>query len=221
MENPRLKVFVFDNNGTGLDDLHVAFGSVEAIFAVLGLHCPNKDQYRNEISADYMQFYWGHGVPRDITGEQLNVIRKLYYKMRQTTVRYRSDFPDLLKACQDTDVRVGMCSAEIPDVLQGFLERAGLLKFFRPRMIRGGAWPSKTPVLTSMAQDMGFEPSECAYVDDTDDGITAARAAGYFAIGFAHPTGYNSAKRIYDAKPDLVVSSFIELRRKLPKLTVG
>lgn len=215
------RLFVFDNNGTALDDLHVAFGSVEAIFSVLGIRSPNKNQYRNEIGANYMKFYWDHRVPSDITGEQLNVIRKLYYKMRQDTVCYRSDFEPLLHHCVAAGVLRGMCSAEIPDVLQGFLERAKLTKYFSTDLIRGGAWPSKTPVLASMAQQLGLHPSECAYIDDTDDGIKAAKEAGFFAIGFVHATGYNSAKRIHDAKPDLVVSSFTELRRMLPKLTRG
>ncbi len=221
MEKPRLKLFVFDNNGTALDDLHLNYGSVEAIFAVLGVHCPTKEQFRNEIRANFMQFYWNHGVPRDITGEQLNVIRRLYYKARQETAHYRRDFPDLLRECQNTGIRVGMCSAEMPDVLQGFLERAGLYNLFPPDLVRGGAWPSKVPILTSMAQSSSLEPAECAYVDDTDDGISAAKEAGFYAIGFVNATGYNSAKRIHDAKPDLVINSFIELRRELSKLTVG
>ncbi|MEK7637825.1 MAG: HAD family hydrolase [Patescibacteria group bacterium] len=215
------RVFVFDNNGTGLDDLHVAFGSVEAIFAVLGLRSPNKDQYRNEIGADFMDFYWRHGVPRDITGEQLNVIRKLYYRMRQNTAHYRPDFEPLLRYCESVGAEVGMCSAEIPEVLQGFLERAKLTQYFDANLICGGAWPSKTPVLASMAQRLGLHPSECVYVDDTDDGIKAAQKAGFFAIGFTNATGYNSARRIHDAHPDLVVSSFTELKRVLPKLIEG
>ncbi len=220
-ERPRLKLFVFDNNGTALDDLHLAYGSVEAIFAVLGVRCPTKEQYRNEIGANFMEFYWRHGVPRDITGDQLNVIRKLYYKVRQGTARYRRDFPDLLRECQSIGVRVSMCSAEIPEVLQGFLERAELFDFFPPVLVRGGAWPSKTPVLISIAREVALEPSECTYIDDTVDGIVAAKEAGFHTIGFAHPTGYNSAERIYGAKPDMVIRSFVELRRALPKLTAN
>lgn len=216
-----IRLLVFDNNGTALDDLHFAYGSVEMIFSVLGLPVPTKEQYRNEIGADFMQFYWSHGVPRDITGEQLNVIRKLYYRGCQNSVRYRDDFEMLLHACVVVGMRVGMCSAEIPDVLRGCLDRAGLNVHFKSGMVRGGAWPSKTPFLMELAEWAGVPREQCAYVDDTDDGICAAQDAGYFTIGFAHPTGYNSASRIHAAKPSLVVYSFEELRGVLPNLVRG
>jgi HAD superfamily hydrolase (TIGR01509 family) len=216
-----LRLLVFDNNGTALDDLHLAYASVGMIFQVIGLRGPTKDQFRNEIGAGYMEFYWRHGVPRRYTAEDLNPIRSLFYRHRIETAHYRDDLPPLLRACRKLGILTGMCSAEIPEVLQEYLTRAKLLESFSPGLICGGASPSKTPFLVSMAQQHGLAPTECAYVDDTEDGIRSAKEAGYYAIGFNNTTSHNSAERIYSAKPHLVVRTFNDLRHELPRLAMG
>jgi phosphoglycolate phosphatase-like HAD superfamily hydrolase len=211
-------MIVFDNNGTALDDLHLAYASMCAIFQVLNLRGPTKDQYRNEIGADYMEFYWRHGVPRHFTADDLNPIRKLYYRHRIDTVHYRKDFAALLQECRRVGILTGICTAEIATVLREFLTREKLLEYFQPDLLCADATPSKTTFLVAMAQARGLEPAECAYVDDSEDGIRSSREAGFYAIGFQSPTSYCGAERIHRAKPHAVVSSFDELRRLLPKL---
>lgn len=213
-----LKMLVFDNNGTALDDLHLAYASMCAIFEVLNLRGPTRDQFRNEIGSDYMEFYWRHGIPRHFTADDLNPVRRLFYRHRIGTVHYRKDFASLLAECTKVGLKVGMCSSEIVDVLKEFLSREKLLERFQPELVCGDAAPSKTPFLISMAQSQGLAPTECAYVDDSESGILAAREAGFYAIGFQNPTAYCSAERIHKAKPHTVVTTFDELRRLLPKL---
>ncbi len=214
---PQLEAVVFDNNGTMLDDLSVAYGSVEAIFSVLNLLCPTRDQYREEIGSKFMEFYRRHGVTEHITAEQLNVIRKLYYGAHMNQAHFRPDLVPALHHCSRLGLRLAVCSAEIRSVLKSFLDRDGIAWHFD--VIRAEAWP-KGEALRGVVDAMGMKPERAAYVDDTEDGIISAREAGLRTIAFAHPTGYNSAERLRNQKPDYVVNDFGELRSLLSGLTI-
>jgi beta-phosphoglucomutase-like phosphatase (HAD superfamily) len=220
----RLELLVLDNNGTMLDDLHLAYGSVEAIFSVLGVPCPTKEQYRNEISSDFMQFYWAHGVPRDVTGDQLNGIRKLYYKMRRSTAHFRADLGPFLIHCRDVrKIKAGVCSAEIGTTLMHYLQPLIESNFFSQGadgqpLIRGEAWPGKTEKLGELLEQAGVPAGRAALVDDSVEGIEQARALGMRTVAFVHGTGYNRLERLRRGKPDAMVASFAELRRTLDTL---
>jgi phosphoglycolate phosphatase-like HAD superfamily hydrolase len=216
-----VRLYVFDDRGTALDDLQMGYGSVEHIFSLLGLPCPTKDQFRNEISPNSMEgFYWRRGVPRSVSAEDLEVVRKLYYQARKGRARYRPDFAPLVQDLKRRRIRVAMCSAETPEILHAFMQEAGCLELIGKAMVRGGAFPSKTPVLKALAEELNIPPHRAAYVDDTDDGISAAREAGLVTIGFNHPTSYNSSLRIHAAKPSHVVSDFKELKALSYRLSV-
>lgn len=210
-----IRLVVFDNNGTAYDDLHVAYGSVQAIFQHLGLPCPNLQQYRTEITADFMQFYWNHGVPRTVSGAELNKIRKAYYYVHQHEAEYRTGFRDILRWLKGEDIHRGMCSAEMHEVLISGLIAHDLHEYFDPMMIHGSAWPKKSPILLELAEYVRVSPSECAYVDDTVDGMEAAKEAGFMAVGFVHETGYNPERRLVQSCADRLVRSFSEIPQRL------
>lgn len=219
-----LKLFIFDNNGTALDDLEtVAYPSVRQIFEAFLLPVPSLDEYRNEIGADFFKFYLKHGFDElsYVTGDDLNKIRKRFYAVNRFNASYRPDFVPLIMELKRRGIRVAMCSAEIPEVLFGFLDRAGLLDQLDGDLIRAGAWPEKGPHLSQLVADLGLDPQEAVYVDDTEDGISAANGAGLKSIGFTHPTAYNSKGRILAANPTHTVESFTELQSHLDGIIRG
>ena len=80
-----VKLVIFDNNGTLENDLDLAFGSVVEIFNRYSLKSPSLEQYRNEISARFMDFYYRHGFNKNFSGkgdkgdiDALNQIREEY-----------------------------------------------------------------------------------------------------------------------------------------------
>ena len=210
-----VRLVVFDNNGTALDDLHVAYGSVCEIFRSFGLEPPSQGTYRREITADFMQFYWRHGIAPTITGDELNVIRKRYYMDHMREAQYRRDFRTFIRFLKGEDVHRGMCSAEQHAVLIDFLVGENLHHYFPPQSIVGSAWPKKAPYLKRLAEEVGVDPTYCAYVGDTVDDMEAAHEAGFQAVAFAHDTGYNSESRLRKADPTFVVHSFSELQARL------
>ncbi len=67
--------------------------------------------------------------------------------------------------------------------------------------------PHPEPYLTTAVR-LGVWPSRCLVIEDSDNGILSAKAAGCRAVGLT--TSY-SAERLYGCGADLVVGSFAEL----------
>jgi HAD superfamily hydrolase (TIGR01509 family) len=63
-------------------------------------------------------------------------------------------------------------------------------------------------IFEKAAQASGFSPGQCVVIEDSENGITAAKAAGIFAIAFDSP---NSKAQDY-TKADLVINSFEEIK---------
>lgn len=78
------------------------------------------------------------------------------------------------------------------------------------RLASGADLPKGKPdpaVFLHAAKLLGVEPENCVVVEDTDVGLTAAKAAGMAAIGFVSPHTYNQTL----ALADLVVEGFEEM----------
>ena len=192
------RVVVFDFNGTLFDALHVAYGSVQEIFRVYGIPCPTLEQYREEIGASYMEFYYNHGFPRTTTGDELNVIRNKFYKTNGGSAQIR---PDVIRTIDDLSSQQQIClaivSAETSTNLYKQLIRcSNLQRSFD--FIKAEAWGSqgKEKALLQVSEVFGTEPGDMIYVDDSVDGLTSAKNVGVVPVALTNPTGYHSSDRL-------------------------
>src|SRR5215469_4244555 len=73
--------------------------------------------------------------------------------------------------------------------------------------------PKPDPEVLQIAlRDLNLEPSDCWVIEDSTNGVIAAKTAGCVAIGIV--TTFNSAT-LHAAGADLIVGSFAELRKIL------
>lgn len=209
------KVIVFDFNGTLLDDLHVAYGSVREIFRTYGISCPTLEQYREEISADFMELYYRYGFPRTTTADDLNVIRKKFYQANEGAAQIRADAPATLDWLFVHGFRTAIVSAETMTTLHKYLVQSGLQRKFD--FVRAEAWGSKEAKVNAFLQTVqvfGCLPAEMIYLDDTVDGLIAAKNAGVTPVAFINPTGYTSGHRLAEVT-NLSIENISELTEHL------
>lgn len=201
---------VCDWNGTILDDLALVYASVLEIFRVYGIRPPPIAVYQAEITARFMDFYHAHGIPASVTPYDVNAIRKRFFEKRWNDVRLHRHADELLVLMEQLQLFVGIVSAEVDDVLNKRLLQFGITHYFDT--VIGNAW-DKEKALREALDVFHFLPEEAAYVDDTEDGLTAAKNVGMLAIGVTH--GYHSPGRIFSAQPDerYVARSFSHLKR--------
>ena len=209
-DRPKVKMVIFDNNGTMFDDLPIAYGSVGAIFRHYGLLVPTLDTYRNGIQSDFTRFYRRHGFyafPK-VTGDDLNVIRRAYYLEHQGEAKYYPEVGPVLAILKKLGLILAVVSSEIPATLMESLTVAQLRDYFE--VIHGGAWP-KAPALQERLYQFSLMGPEAVYVDDQVDGIEAAKSLGMRTIGMVGPGAYCSPERIIAAAPTATAVNFSEL----------
>lgn len=207
-----VKAVLFDWNGTLLDDLGLlAYGSVVKIFESHDIPSPTLEQYRQEIAAKFMDFYYRHGFVPNFSGQgpegdakALNKIRKQYYLDHDHKVKIRPDAVRTVLNLRVMKIKVGIVSAEIESSLLTKLSSSDLHNLIDNRFIRAEAWGDKTAALLDVCQRLGVPPADALYVDDTVDGAKAAQNAGLVSIGFANKTGYNSEDRLRIQTPFII-----------------
>ncbi|MBI5733153.1 HAD family hydrolase [Candidatus Jorgensenbacteria bacterium] len=200
----RWRALILDWNGTVLDDLPVVYGSVIEIFRAYGLPPPSLQSYKEEITADFIQFYCGHGIPKPKNEAELNTlrttlnqIRKHYFLKHWNEVKVRPGTRELLILAQKTGMQTAIVSAEVEEVLEKRLFDFALTDLFD--RVEGNAW-DKERALVNTFDFFGLKAEETVYIDDTFDGLTAANNVGAGTIGFTD--GYNTEERIRAAKPN-------------------
>ena len=197
---------IFDYNGTLLDDVDLTYESVVEIFNTYQLPVPAKKVYMETIGSDYMKFYWAHGIAPEVTGEDLNKIRRRYYNEHESRAKIRDDARAVLEDCKKRKLKLGIVSGEIEDLLVNRLKKEGLLDFFQ--VIRAQAWP-KDKVLAECAWQLGCGPDRAVYVDDTVEGVTLAKKAGMHAVAFAR--GFCPVELLEKAPHDYLIYELFQL----------
>ena len=191
------RVVVFDFNGTLFDDFEVAYRSVQEIFKTYGVPCPTSEQYRKEISADYMDFYYKHGISRTRTDDELNVIRNRFYKTNGGNAKIRPDVWITLCQLSFFKIRTAIVSAESETNLYRQLICSGNLQRSFD-LIKAESWgiQGKEKALLRVAEIFGEEPHKIIYVDDSVDGLSSAKSVGVVPVAFTNPTAYHSRHRL-------------------------
>lgn len=207
MKIESVELVIFDWNGTLLDDLEFVFESVLEIFRRYEVPPPTLEEYRREITADFMQFYWNHGIPRSATGDDLNKIRiEVLRAIDLDRYLLVDGVLEVLKGLANRSVKLAIASSGNTEVIAAQLTHLEISDLFDP--VITDAW-DKVAALKQALKHFGLEPHEAVYIDDTYDGLIAAKNAGLLACGVTW--GYNSRERILAAEPDYVIDELKEL----------
>lgn len=211
------KVVIFDFNGTLLDDLHVAYGSIQKIFRTYGISCPTLNQYREEMTGDYMKFYFRYGLPRTTTSNKLNAIRNEFYRTNGGSAHIRIDVRLTLDWFLIVGFHTAIVSAEVAATINRYLMRDSLQRKFDLIMPEACSKGMKEKALLEAADIFHCSPGDMIYIDDTVGGLTAAKNAGSVPVAFTNSTGYNSEYRLLEVT-DLSVRNIGDIKDIIPRV---
>lgn len=219
----KVEAVIFDWNGTIYDDLErLAYGSVVKIFNTHNISPPTLDEYRQEITSEFMKFYYKHGFVLNFSGQgqdgdakMLNVIRRKYYTDNGDKGNIRPDAARTVFNLRTAGIKVGIVSAEIELALFEKINSSDLRRLFDNQFIRTEVWGNKGPALLEVCKKLDVNPNNSIYLDDTVDGISSAQKAGLIPVGFGSETGYNSEDRLRSVTPFIIheLSELLELVR--------
>lgn len=192
-----LRAVILDWNGTACNDLEATLGSMKAIFEHYQVPAPSFEVFSSEITANFMEFYHRHGIPKSAAASDLGAIRKEYFEKHWYMAELRDGVRELLEFSREQGIRTAIVSAETEAILQrhcALLSLTNLVDWMQADA------RLKELALRDVLKRFGVEPGRAVYIDDTADGLDAAHTVGMRTIGFT--SGYHSWGKIMQSQPD-------------------
>lgn len=179
-----IKCIIFDCDGTLVDSEYLCNLALEIKLNEYGVNSSANEmmlRFRGRKLANIIETL-EHDHKIAFKGDFVSTYRSLVEKL----------FEQKLKPCQGVDemlrdIQLPVCVASSgpPEKINKALSVTGLSKYFQSGIYSSyivGIWKPDPGLLLYAADDMGFEPHECAVVEDSPIGIEAAESAGMFSV---------------------------------------
>jgi HAD superfamily hydrolase (TIGR01509 family) len=185
LDRPRPSLLIFDCDGVLVDSELIDSRIRAECFQAEGFPVTFEDlRQHSGISgaglAEMIQERYGRPMPHDF--------------MQVTRAKIMRAFVDELRAIEgviellgELNVPVCVASNSHTDRLRHSLEVTGLLQFFDPHVFSAAMVERGKPapdLFLFAAQKFGVSPGDCLVIEDSVNGVTAARAAGMDVLGF-------------------------------------
>lgn len=208
-----IRGIIFDFDGLIVDTEWSVYQSWVEIFDSYNAKLP-LDQWTSIIGTSNFE----HFDPFDILEQQIDgfvdrqYLHKLRYDREMELVIAQPVLPgieDYLKAAKTKNLKLGIASSSDQKWVQGHLARLDLLEYFDIVHTSDDVEQTKPdPALYQLAlQSLDLLPSDAIVLEDSSNGVTAAKAAGIFVVAVPNPL----TARLNLDHADLVLESLAEL----------
>lgn len=187
-----LKAVIFDMDGVLVDTEPLHYRINEMVLQDMGHELPF-DYYKQFIGSTkthmWLTVIRDYGL--DKTPDQLN---ELVYK-KENEIIEQEGFPkisgakQLVSSLKDAGFRLAVASSSSPDIIIKMTQGVEVYEYF-DEFVSGEtvAHPKPAPdVFLKAAECLGVLPEECLVIEDSKNGVCAAKAAGMACLGFANP----------------------------------
>lgn len=200
-----MKTVIFDWSGVVKDAFKSHLWIVNRIFDKYGIKKITPEELREEWEEPYMIFF-NRYLP-DMTMEEEQIL----YKEGIThpncpEVGACLGVVELIKKLKSSGFRLVLISADFPESVFGEIKRFGLEDAFDQIMTQ---IHNKTESVKQIVEDNNLDRKSTFIVGDSDNEISAAKAAGIASI--AVTWGLASRQKLASKSPNYVVDSVVEL----------
>ena len=124
--------------------------------------------------------------------------------MANEDIKPVSGIPELLRSIKALGLKTAVASSSGIELIELVLDRLGIAVYFDSitsgnDVKRGKPSPD---IFLLAAERIGAEPSECLVVEDSENGVKAAKSAGMKALGYINPTSGYQCLDMADAVTD-------------------
>jgi HAD superfamily hydrolase (TIGR01509 family) len=200
------RAVLFDWDGTLLDSAESSFRSYQRLFAPYGIDF-TRELFAKTYAPDWYRTYEGIGLARDRWDE---ADARWLVLHAEETCALRAGAAEALAMLARAGVTAALVTSGSRVRVERELGQLGVKESFA-ELVCGEDAVRKKPdpeALQLALRRLGLEAAEAAYVGDSPEDVSMARAAGVFAVGVEG--GFPNAEALRAAAPDLVAESLID-----------
>ncbi len=214
-----IQTVIFDMDGVIIDSEPVYFKIDKQMFEELNI-AVSFEEHCTYVGTS-SQNMWDaiikkHGIP----GHPGELMRKEYNLYMDHLVNANDLQPidgvmELINGLHENNLKLILASSSRMEIIDIILKKFKLSDLFIAK-VSGSELAHSKPhpeIFLRSAQLAGSEPKECIVIEDSKNGVAAAKAAGMKCIGFLNPS--SGDQNLRDA--DVVIQSFKELNADLVK----
>jgi HAD superfamily hydrolase (TIGR01509 family) len=211
-----LKNVIFDFDGVILNSESIHFQIEKKLFSGLGAEISEEEYF--DFAGFSEKKTYSHFINKyslEVTFEQLLEIKVkgfLSYLSETEVLPVVEGVEKLIKKLHSAQIVLTIGTSGTRQIAEATLEKLGLTKYFT-LMVTGSEVPKAKPdpaIFLKILETTGANPWETVVIEDTYNGIEAARKAGLKVVGYINPSSGN--QNLNNA--DLVVASMCDLNLK-------
>ena len=205
--------FIFDMDGVLVDSEPVYLQIHRQYFQNLGIPSDDETIFKltgltaHRIFTDVKARHQLHGSVEELVENELDIIVKTFRELPD--LQPVAGISELLEKLKLNHKHIGFGSSNTRNMVDLLLEKTGLTPYFE-HTVSGDQVQEGKPspeIFLKVAQLFGAKPEHCVVIEDSFNGVLAAKRAGMYCIGFQNP---NSGGQDLSAA-DLLVSSISEI----------
>ena len=198
-----MKAVIFDMDGVLVDSQPYHFKADIETMSEYGVVKDQKfyEKFAGTLTSDRMRILKDL-FKLDIPVEEMVKKREdmILEIMAREDIKPVSGIPEFLKSIKNRGLKTAVASSSGYDLIGLILSRLGISEYFDSitsgnDVKRGKPSPD---IFLLAAERIGAEPSECLVVEDSENGVRAAKAAGMTALGYVNPTSGNQCLDMAD-----------------------
>lgn len=208
------KAVIFDMDGVIIDSEPIHLKLEQKLLKELGVDM-TKEEYNGYIgtTAHYM---WEvirkkHGLNKDVN-DLVKMDREAYYKhlvSKESEVMLINGIKEFIKELRENNIKLAIASSSPFNVIKAVVKIFQLEEYFDV-LVTGDFVEKSKPepdIFLYAAEKLGVSPEDCIVVEDSHNGVIAAKKAGMKCVGYVNPSSGNQDI----AKADLKVDSINKL----------
>lgn len=207
------KAFIFDMDGVIVDSESIYKKIEKELFDEVGVAVDHEEHISYQGSSNPIM--WSlikekHGLHHSL--------EELVAMTENKVIRFFSGLPkiepmsgvvELLQWLQKNGIKLALASSSSIDVINIVLAKTGLTPFFEVVVdcTEAGAGKPDPAIFLLARKKLGVPKGNCVIMEDSTNGIKAAKAAGIYCIAFSGPGSEHQDK----SAADLIIDNFLDL----------
>lgn len=207
----KFKAIIFDKDGVIIDTKPIHYEVLQSFLKEMGLHI-TEEEYNHSCGITSIELFKRLNSKFN-TNYDINTMVDKFQRKYINTIRENTNIKPiknvdvLIKKLYENKFKLAVASSAKREKIDLVLNRFGLADYFNA-IVSGYEVNNSKPhpdIFLKAAEKLGVDPKECIVIEDSTNGIKAAKAANMFCVGYNNPISNQDL-----SEADMIINDFID-----------